>query len=614
MFNQTVSFALIWISAVLCLSATAFAQEPTPQSQQSQAPPSTDGQAKADLSVEQAQLADRWERLEQIAARLAELSASTDPHRADLLRKAIAQAREKEVHLRFQTVIGLLENERYSVATKNQETLEAELQQLLELLLKENRAEELRSQQAWLKMQLQEVNRIIRLQRGVKARTEGGDDTERLAEDQGKIGERTGGLADQIEAAQGGAPDGAQGESGKGGSQSESKEGEEEAQAEQEGDAGEQNGENSQESGDEGDDPSDSPQSNDPKPTESSPSSPQESPSREGEGGPQSGQPQEGQAQPGQAQSQPGQQAQPSQGQPSQGQGTPSEGGEGEGSQGQQPPSSNPDENLQRRLRAAQENMERARQKLDEAEASGATDEQEKALRELEEARAELERILRQLREEEMERTLALLEVRFRRMLEMQVAVYEGTQRLDKLPQASRDHDDEIEAGRLSRQEESIAREADKCLEILLEEGTSVAFPEAVVQMRTDMQEVTQRLAKLDVGQMTQHIEEEIIAQLEETIEALQQALEDLEKNRTPPGQAPPPGEPQDPPLVDMIEEVKMIRALQMRINRRTQRYAEMTDGNIATEPAVVLQLRQLAERQERVYKATRDLHLGKNR
>jgi hypothetical protein len=87
-----------------------------------------------------------------------------------------------------------------------------------------------------------------------------------------------------------------------------------------------------------------------------------------------------------------------------------------------------------------------------------------------------------------------------------------------------------------------------------------------------------------------------------------------LEKNKTPPGQAPPPGEPQDPPLVDMIEEVKMIRALQMRINRRTQRYAEMIGGNIAEDPELIVRLRDLADRQSRVHKATRDLHLGTNR
>jgi hypothetical protein len=566
-----------------------------------------------DLSIAQGQLADRWDRLEQVAARLAELSASTDPHRADLLRKAIAQAREKEVHLRFEAIVDLLEQERYSIATQNQQTLEVELEQLLELLLKENRAEELRSQQAWLRMQLKEVNRIIRLQRGVKARTEGGDDTDRLAEDQEKIGERTSGLADQIQAAQGGSPDGEGGQSRKGGSQSKGGEGNEsdgEAQDSQRPEQGEDGaqgeGESSEKPG-EGEAENSQPDSGakeQQSPGESgtpseSDSSPSQNSAPGGEQGQQGGQ----QGQEGQQNPSPG-------GQPGEGQGSPGEGSEGESGP---PPSSTPDENLQRRLRAAQERMDQARQKLEEAERDGAAEEQERALRELEEAKAELERILRQLREEEMERTLTLLEARFRKMLEAQIEILEGTVRLDRVSAEARDHDDEIEAGRLSRQEEALVREADKALEILLDEGTSVAFPEAVMQMRADMQDVAKRLAQLDAGGVTQGIEEDIIAQLEESIEALQQALEELEKNKTPPGQAPPPGEPQDPALVDMLEEVKMIRALQMRINRRTQRYSEMI-GEVGTEDAELLSaLKQLAERQERVYKATHDLHLGKN-
>ncbi len=79
------------------------------------------------------------------------------------------------------------------------------------------------------------------------------------------------------------------------------------------------------------------------------------------------------------------------------------------------------------------------RKKLEETERKGATEQQLKAIKELEQAKAELERILRQLREEELERTLTQLAARFRKMLELQTAVYEGTVRLDKVPEAQRD-------------------------------------------------------------------------------------------------------------------------------------------------------------------------------
>jgi hypothetical protein len=257
--------------------------------------------------------------------------------------------------------------------------------------------------------------------------------------------------------------------------------------------------------------------------------------------------------------------------------------------------------------------MEQAKKQLEDSKRDAAAEEQREALKELEQAKAELERILRQLREEEMERTLAQLAARFRKMLEAQVEVYEGTVRLDRVPLEQRDHNDEIEAARLSRQESLIVREADKAMLLLREVGSSVAFPEAVQQMREDMQQVTELLAEIKVDLLTQSIEEDIIAALEETIAALEQALEDLEKERTPPGQSPPAGQMSEPPLVNKLAELKMIRSLQLRINRRTQRYGEMIGGSVADTPELLEALERLSERQQRVYQATYDLSQGRN-
>ena len=173
--------------------------------------------------------------------------------------------------------------------------------------------------------------------------------------------------------------------------------------------------------------------------------------------------------------------------------------------------------------------------------------------------------------------------------------------RLDGVPAAERDHDDEIEAARLSRQESQILHEADKALLLLREEGSSVAFPETVEQMRDDMRQVVAWLAEMKVDQMTQTVEEDIIAALEETIAALEKAIKDLEKQRTPRGQQPAAGQPTEPPLVDKLQELKMIRALQMRINKRTQRFGEMIEGEQAETLELIEALEELARRQERV-------------
>ena len=72
-------------------------------------------------------------------------------------------------------------------------------------------------------------------------------------------------------------------------------------------------------------------------------------------------------------------------------------------------------------------------------------------------------------------------------------------------------------------------------------------------------------------------------------------------------------GQPGEMPLVDLLAELKMIRALQMRVNQRTERYSKLIEGEQAESPEIVERLQQLAERQQRVYRVTRDLHLGKN-
>ena len=83
--------------------------------------------ATDELSVEQARLADRFKRLEEVLGRLAELSASTDPRRAKLLREAIAQSREQDINVRFESIVKLLEDERLSAAATNQTELQKEL-------------------------------------------------------------------------------------------------------------------------------------------------------------------------------------------------------------------------------------------------------------------------------------------------------------------------------------------------------------------------------------------------------------------------------------------------------------------------------------------------------
>ncbi|MBT7919412.1 MAG: hypothetical protein HN617_17905, partial [Planctomycetaceae bacterium] len=222
-------------------------------------------------------------------------------------------------------------------------------------------------------------------------------------------------------------------------------------------------------------------------------------------------------------------------GKPGEGEGKPGEGegkpGEGEGKPGEGGESGQQDDNpARKRLEEAQEQMKQAQIELENARRSESIEAQEEAKKKLVEAKAQLEEILRQLREEELERMLALLEGRFRKMLEMELKVYEGTLQLSKIPKSEQNREVQVAANKLSFQQRRIGLEADKVLTLLLEEGSSIAFPETVKIMREDMEQAASRLSQLKVGRITLGIEEDIIQSIEEMIEALQQAQQDLEE------------------------------------------------------------------------------------
>jgi hypothetical protein len=111
---------------------------------------------------------------------------------------------------------------------------------------------------------------------------------------------------------------------------------------------------------------------------------------------------------------------------------------------------------------------------------------------------------------------------------------------------------------------------------------------------------------------MTQGVEEDIIAALKEMIQSLKKAQHDTDdKQKKQPGQS--GGGQQDRPLIDALAELRMIRALQMRVNTRTGRYAKMIQGEQAGNSELIEALQRLAEREQRIYRVTRDLGTGKN-
>ncbi|NOY42414.1 MAG: hypothetical protein GXP26_11330 [Planctomycetes bacterium] len=528
-----------------------------PRHAQAEEPPPS--AKEANLAGQESRLADRFDRLELLAGRLAELSKSTQPRRARLLRELVTKSREQDIAGRFEVIVTALEQDRLASASERQGALQADLQKLLELLLQEGRDREIESERKRIGKYLAELKKLIRLQRGIKARTDGGDDAETLTKDQQQVAKATQELGGQIKET----------------------DGSEKPKADQ---AAE--GENS--------DSKAQPSAGEPKeqtPGEQKSQAPKESDSEPAEGS--KGKPKEGQPSPPSGKSQP------------------SSGESPESDENNESKQQSPADRATQRLKQAQQRMQQAKKRLEEANRKDAVKEQEQALRELEQAKAELERILRQLREEEMERTLVLLEARLRKMLDAQIEIYEQTKKLDAAKENTQTHELEIASGRLSRKEQKILRDADRAMVLLREDGTSVAFPEALGQAIDDMQAVAKRLADVKLGIITQGLEEDIIATMEEILASLQQAIKELREQKSQQQQG--EGQPGEQSLVDQLSELRMIRALQMRVNRRTTKYDEMIDGEQALEAELLEALDKLAIRQERIFEATRDLDTNRN-
>ncbi|HVA45731.1 MAG TPA: hypothetical protein VNH11_05025 [Pirellulales bacterium] len=594
---------IVFLSSVLAVPSRLVLADPADE------PPARPEVAEpdkaAELPLSQEQVLRKYQRFEEVLLRMSELTAASDPKRAALLRKAVGQSKDKLIGVQFDRLVDLLKRDQLATAVTNQKEVEGDLKQLLDLLLSEQRADRLKSERERIKEQIRRINELINKQQQLQGQTQGSGDPKKLAPSQGKLGEQTGKLAEDMSD----APD-ADSKSKK-----ERKPSDDDSDRKSPDDQKDDRKDDKEKSGEHADnrqqgqgqdgqpkDGGDEKSSGTEKKSEKKPADESEQKPADGKSqSPQESKPADGQKSPGQPQ-EGGQPQQPPPGE------TPA----GEQSQSDQPPPSD-SEAARQRVREAQQAMDEARKKLEQAKREGAAEDQEQARRKLEEAKARLEEVLRQLREEEVERSLALLEARFRKMLQMQTEVYEGTVRVDRVKLEDRTQNEEIEAGRLSRHERAILEELSGAEMLLREDGTSVAFPEAVHELREDMEQVAARLAEAKVDQITQLTEQDILAALEEMIAAFQKAQKENEEKKQ--QQQQQAGEQQEPPLVDAIAELKMIRALQMRVNKRTANYAKLVDGDEgqADKAELLEALEKLSQREERIYRTTRDIVLGKN-
>jgi hypothetical protein len=602
------------------------------------------------LVDEQAGLAKQFGDLENLLLKLSEIEADTNPVRASILQRASKLGKQSSIQGRLKEAAKALENKQFSRAIEEQQATKAGLEELLSLLLSEDRDDRVREEKKKIEELIKEIQRLNRLQKSLRTRTESSDQPQELSQDQSGLEEKAADLAKEFDDDSEGRKENP--EENKPENETEQREPKEGSPEDQKTDDGtsKPNNNPSEVNPNSEKTPSDS-SAEDKPPGEKEPTKtddgkgdkpmPSTEPKDIGDGTPkESSTTQESDDKPPQesadsppSESEPnskppmpsdGNSAEPSKPQDSSESGEPSSDSQepGEDSKDSKPSAekqpSKP-QTPQQRIEQARQKMQEAKDKLEKAEKEEAIESQKAAEEELRQAVEELEQILRQLREEEVERTLVQLEARFRRMLEMQIEVNEETKKLDRIAADQRERAWEQRAINVSQGERKIIAEAERALLLLQEEGTSLAFPEAGEQLITDMQSVATRLDGSDVGVLTQTIESEIVSGLEEILEALTAAQKEMEKKKSSDGSPPPPpppGGPQEQPLVDKLAELRLIRTLQMRINTRTNKLAELMgtkEDNIglSNDNEMRQQIRELGGRQQRLQQITKDIVVG---
>jgi hypothetical protein len=649
------------ILAVLAVGLVISVQAQPPVPDASVKPRSAEP-SKDNVVREQDRLLREWKQFEGILVRMAQrLDKSSnieDKARAEGLRKAIDLSNKEGVENRFQKLITTLVasktltvDDLQKAAGQNDELIKI-LRDMLEMLLTDNEALRRREEIAKLTELIKQVDGIIRAEKVTQARIEGNKiDEKTIGKEQNKITQNTESVARNIGAKPNDKSDGKEGESkgdkgdkNKSEPKDDSKGPKGDMKDPKAGDPKKDPNDKKDPAGDSKSKPSDSkdgseskgkpkdgsdsagePKRGDQKPSDSKPSDPKDKkdskpaeskakPDNKADAKPgdsKDGKPSDQQSKPSDSK--------PSQGNPQQSQNKPNQNqqqNQNQQNQNQQQNQNPQSEQAKKQIQDAIENQKKAEDELKKPDRDKSAENVAKAIDDLEKLKKELEKRLRQLREEELERLLANLQSRCERMLAMQIAVYDGTKRVYGVVQTYADKKptraEEQASQKLSTDEGNIVKLANSTLQLLEAEGSAVAFFGALDGLRDDMVNVEKRLDKYDVSPFTQRIEEDIIAQLKEMIESLKKAQQDMKDKKNNP---PPPSNGQPPPqkLLDLLAELKLLRSMQMQVNKRTKDYGATYEGEQAAETQVQGEIQQLSKRQTKIEEMLKNIATGKN-
>ena len=117
------------------------------------------------LSMRQSGVAQRYQKLEELLLRLADVEADENPERSALLRRAARQSRDQFILEKLRTASQSLETQEFQKAVDNQEAAKKDLDAILTLLLSEDRSKRIRDEKERYQNLIKDLKRNLNNQR-----------------------------------------------------------------------------------------------------------------------------------------------------------------------------------------------------------------------------------------------------------------------------------------------------------------------------------------------------------------------------------------------------------------------------------------------------------------
>lgn len=255
----------------------------------------------------------------------------------------------------------------------------------------------------------------------------------------------------------------------------------------------------------------------------------------------------------------------------------------------------------------AKKYMQESSKNLKEKKIPKAKESQDKSIEELKKIKEEIDKTLAQLRNEEKEEKLAGLENRFLEILQRERIILDETVLLEKIKEKNEwARNEKIKCANISHEQKVLKELVVRAEDILLEDASTIVFPDIVNQLKEDMTVVADFLKLEDTDKLTQSLESEIILSLEEMVEALKKAREDAKQDAQSNKESGASNADSNQ-LISQSQELKLLRKMQLRVNRMTKLYTEEIANGEGSKAKI--DIKTVHEKQKKVLEITRKIN-----